>query len=139
MPNHQPVAETTAQGLNGASTAAGSSEVQLLRRTDDINGSPNLYTLVLINDTGSLPAPVAAALRPDFGSESVIFLGMGQQAGEGFAARITGVSRVGDDLTVSAEFTHPSGAIGGGETTPWSAVVVPKQEGVAMPLLSDFR
>ena len=86
-----------------------------------------------------LPAPVTNALKPDFGSESVIFLGMGEMPGEGFGTRITGVRRSGNELTVEADFDKPSGTPDGGATTPWSAVVIPKQEGVSGPLLSDFR
>ena len=129
-----------ASGGEAAAVAAATAPgpVPILRGTSDANGAPRAYTLVLIEDAGSLPGPIADLLRPDFGSESVVFLGMGEQAGGGFGARITGVERVGDELVVSADFQRPEGEPAGGATTPWSAVVIPRQGGLSMPLLSNF-
>ncbi|BAM04712.1 hypothetical protein PSMK_25530 [Phycisphaera mikurensis NBRC 102666] len=114
-------------------------EVPILRRTAASNGSPALYTLILIENPDELPGPVADALKPDFDNEAVVFFGMGEQPGPGYAAEITSVRRTGSELTVAADVRRPEEAVGGDPTTPWSAVVIERQPGVTMPLLSDFN
>jgi len=113
--------------------------VPVLRMTADDHGAPPVYTLMLVEEAGTLPSAVTDALKPDFATESVVFLGMGRQDGEGFGTRITGLTREGDELTVAATFERPDGDAAGEPTTPWSAVVIPRQAGLAGPLLSDFR
>ncbi len=108
-----------------------SGPVPILRMTSAANGAPTAYTLMLVEAAGTLPDAVTGALKPDFDTESIVFVGMGEQAGEGYGATIDGVSRAGDELTVSAEFTRPDGEAEGAATTPWAAVVIPKQPGVS--------
>ena len=132
--------EPSAVNAPAAARVIADVEVPILRRTGDANGSPRVYTLVLIEDASDLPGPVGDALKPDFDTEAVVFLGMGEQAGTGYGTQITGVHRTADELVVSADFEKPADGVeaSGEPTTPWSAVVIPKQEGLTMPLLSDF-
>lgn len=140
VPHRDPAAgDAVPTASDAAAEAAEAAEVPILRRTAAANGAPVLYSLVLIDEAGELPGPVADALRPDFETESVVFLGMGEQPGPGYAAEITGVRRAGDELTVAAEMQRPEEATPGERTTPWSAVVIPRQDGVSPTLLSDFH
>lgn len=113
--------------------------VPILRGTAAANGAPALYALMLVDQPGVLPEGVVGTLKPDFEREAVIFLGMGEQKSEGYGVRITGVEQRGNELTVAATFDRPEGEATGDATTPWSAVVVPRVDGVSGPLLSDFR
>lgn len=113
--------------------------VPILRGTAAANGAPALYALMLVDQPGVLPEGVVGTLKPDFEREAVIFLGMGEQKSEGYGVRITGVEQRGNELTVAATFDRPQGEATGDATTPWSAVVVPRVDGVSGPLLSDFR
>lgn len=113
--------------------------VPIQRGTAAANGAPALYALMLVDQPGVLPEGVVGTLKPDFERETVIFLGMGEQKSEGYGVRITGVEQCGNELTVAATFDRPEGEATGDATTPWSAVVVPRVDGVSGPLLSDFR
>jgi len=123
----------------GPETVDGPVSITFIDHQHGQNSPLTTPTLKLINSKDELKAlGLEGVGAPNFGKQSMILVAIGEQSTGGYAIRITGAYRVGDEVVVQADITRPAeGAVTTQALTqPYCIATTEKLEGVT--LASDF-
>lgn len=110
------------------SGAGGTEPVAILRQSA---GSDEAFAKIgghLLNAAGDSKATLGD-LAPNYETESVIVVALGEVPTGGFGVKITGVQKKGDDIFVQFTTSEPTGAATQVISYPFAAVAVPKTTG----------
>lgn len=110
------------------SGTGGTEPVAILRQTA---GSDEAFAKIggyLLNAAGDSKAALTD-LAPNYETESVIVVALGEVPTGGYGVTITGVQKKGDDIYVQFTTSEPTGAATQVISYPYAAVAVPKTTG----------